>query len=112
MEGCIFCRIIKGEISSQKVYEDDRVLAFRDINPQAPVHIVIVLKEHLATLNDVEDYSLYGDVFKAIKKIALDNGLSEKGYRVVANCKEDAGQTVFHVHFHLLGGRVFKWPPG
>lgn len=112
MEGCIFCKIIKGEIPSQKVYEDEKVLAFRDINPQAPVHIVIVPKEHIATLNEVEDYSVYENVFRTIRKVVFDSGLSENGYRVVANCKENAGQTVFHVHFHLLGGRVFKWPPG
>ena len=112
--GCLFCKIMKGEIPSTKVYEDDYVYAFRDINPQAPEHVVVIPKEHIASANAVtaENSVHVAHVFEAIPKIAKDLGFSEQGYRVVNNCGESAGQTVFHIHFHLMGGREFGWPAG
>ncbi len=110
---CIFCKIINKEIESKIVYEDDRCVAFEDINPQAPVHILVVPKKHISALRkaDEEDRELLGHVLKIASKIALEKGL-EKGYRIVVNDGEEAGQTVFHIHFHLLGGREMGWPPG
>lgn len=106
MEDCIFCKIIKGEIPSQKVYEDEDILAFKDINPLAPVHILVIPKKHIETTNDLEevDELIIGKIFTIIKKLAKENNL-ENGYRVVNNCGEDGGQEVKHLHFHLLGGR-------
>lgn len=106
MENCIFCKIIKGEIPSQKVYEDDEILAFKDINPLAPVHILVIPKKHIETTNDLEeiDEPVIGKIFTVIKKLAKENNL-ENGYRIVNNCGEDGGQEVKHLHFHLLGGR-------
>ena len=103
---CLFCKIINGEIPSDKVYENDRVYAFRDIAPQAPTHVVIVPKMHIASANDItaENASVVADIYEAIPEIAKSLGLSESGYRIVNNCGKDAGQTVFHIHFHLLGG--------
>ncbi len=111
---CLFCRIAQGEIPSTKVYEDDRVLAFRDINPQAPVHVLVVPKEHLSDLNDLspERQALGGHILNVLAHLAEQEGLKTQGYRVVANTGENAGQTVPHLHFHLLGGRGFGWPPG
>ncbi len=109
---CIFCKIISREISSNIIFEDEKIVAFKDVNPQAPVHIVIIPREHISTLNDVTDYTLYSDLFKAIQKLAVEMRIDRNGYRVVANCNGDALQSVFHIHFHLLGGRVFRWPPG
>lgn len=106
MKDCIFCKIIKGEIPSQKVYEDEDILAFKDINPLAPVHILVIPKKHIETTNDLEevDELIIGKIFTIIKKLAKENNL-ENGYRVVNNCGEDGGQEVKHLHFHLLGGR-------
>lgn len=103
---CLFCKIINGEIPSDKVYENDRVYAFRDIAPQAPTHVVIVPKMHIASANDItaDNASVVADIYEAIPEIAKSLGLSESGYRIVNNCGKDAGQTVFHIHFHLLGG--------
>lgn len=112
MVDCIFCKIIRKEIPSQAVYENDSIYAFRDINPKAPVHIMIVPKKHFPTLNQTEDFSIYPDIFRAVTEIAKQEGIDEKGYRVVANCNDDGGQTVYHIHFHLLGGRFMHWPPG
>ncbi len=114
MGKCLFCRIAAGEIESSKVYEDDEILAFNDINPQAPVHVVVIPKKHIASLNEIEvgDSDLFGNLFLKVKKTAELLNLDKNGYRVVANCGEDGGQTVGHVHFHLLGGRSLKWPPG
>lgn len=114
MEGCIFCKIVRGEIPARLVYEDDHVVAFPDINPQAPVHLLIIPKRHIPTLSDLsaDDRSLAADILLVAKELAARNGLAEAGYRLVANCNESAGQTVFHLHFHLLGGRQFGWPPG
>jgi histidine triad (HIT) family protein len=111
---CLFCRIIAREIPGSIVYEDDRVLAFNDINPQAPVHVLIVPKRHIETLNDLtpEDDGLIGEVVRRAAAIAKARGLSAGGFRTVFNTNRDAGQTVFHIHLHLLGGRSMQWPPG
>lgn len=109
-----FEKIIKREIQADIVYEDDDLLAFRDINPQAPVHILVIPKRRIPTLNDLdpEDGGLVGDMVLAARKIAADEGLSEDGYRLVFNCNEHGGQSVYHIHLHLLGGRRMAWPPG
>ena len=103
---CLFCKIIKGEIPSNKVYEDDAVFAFRDIEPQAPVHILIIPKEHIASANDLNDENsaIVGHIFSVAAKIAKSEGIAEGGYRIVNNCGADGGQTVGHLHFHMLGG--------
>ena len=114
MADCLFCRIIAREAPGRIVYEDDRVLAFEDINPQAPTHVLIVPKRHIASLNDLaaEDDGIVGEVVRRAAAIAKERGLSAGGYRVVFNTNRNAGQTVFHIHLHLLGGRSFHWPPG
>jgi histidine triad (HIT) family protein len=114
MSDCLFCKFVSGEIEPQTVFEDDDVLAFRDINPQAPCHILIVPKKHISTLNDLtpENAELMGKLYLAAAKVAKQEGLDEAGYRTVINCNEQAGQTVFHIHLHLLGGRRMSWPPG
>ncbi len=106
MDDCIFCKIINGKIPSNKVYEDDDVLAFKDINPQMPVHIIVIPKKHIKSIADltIADEALIGKVFTAINKIAKDLNISEDGFRVISNCGENAGQTVQHLHFHILGG--------
>lgn len=111
---CLFCKIIAGEIPADIIFESEAAIAFRDINPQAPTHVLIIPRQHVATINDIESEheSLVGGLFSAAKAIAEDEGLSEDGYRVVMNCNEAAGQTVFHLHLHLLGGRRLDWPPG
>ena len=113
MSDCLFCKIIAGEIPSNKVYEDDEILAFNDVAPQAPVHFLIVPKKHMASLDDTtdEDAALLAHIMLKIKDIARDLGL-KNGYRVVNNCGEDGFQTVKHLHFHLLGKRKMTWPPG
>jgi len=114
MTDCIFCKIAAGEIPSTNVYEDDQVLAFNDLNPQAPTHVLIVPKKHIATLNDVEaeDAELIGQMHLAAKRLAVEAGFAEAGYRTVFNCNRDAAQSVFHIHMHLLAGRRMTWPPG
>ena len=114
MDSCLFCKIVQGDIPAKVVYEDDTVLAFEDIAPVAPVHILIIPKAHIPTLTDLdgETAAVAADIYRAVASIARAKGLTESGYRVVANCGEKAGQTVFHIHFHLLGGRDFAWPPG
>lgn len=111
---CLFCKIIKGEIPSNKVYEDDAVFAFRDIEPQAPVHILIIPKDHIASANELNDENsaIVGHIFSVAAKIAKSEGIAEGGYRIVNNCGADGGQTVGHLHFHMLGGRSLQWPPG
>ena len=111
---CIFCKIVAGEIPSTKVYEDDKILAFNDIEPQAPVHIIIIPKEHIPSANAINENNadVIAHIFKTIPKIAKEAGVSESGYRVVNNCGKDGGQTVMHLHFHLTGGRQFGWPAG
>lgn len=110
---CIFCKIINGEIPSTKVYENESVLAFRDIAPQAPSHIVLIPKKHYTDILDIpSDSNEMNEILKAIKEIAKIEGMEESGFRVVNNCKSDGQQTVFHVHFHILGKRQLTWPPG
>lgn len=114
MTDCLFCKIASGEIKGDIIFQDDDVLAFRDINPQAPVHALVIPKKHISTLNDLQtdDANLIGKMLFAAKTIAKDEGIAEAGYRTVFNCNAQAGQTVFHIHLHLLGGRVMHWPPG
>lgn len=112
MSDCIFCKMVAGIIKPDIVYEDADVLAFRDINPQAPVHILVIPKLHIATLNDLEDPSLAGKLLQTISLLAKQEGLAEEGYRTVINCNQNGGQEVFHLHLHLLGGRRLVWPPG
>jgi len=114
MQDCLFCKIAGGEIPSKKAYEDDQVVVFHDISPVAPVHVLIVPKKHLASTNDLSEAEsgLIVHVFKVAVKVASELGLSENGYRIVNNCGKDGGQTVEHLHFHLLGGRYLDWPPG
>ena len=114
MADCLFCKIIHREIPATLVYEDDRVVAFNDINPQAPTHVLVVPKRHVATLNEVgtEDDRLVGELVRRAVAIAKERGLSAGGFRTVFNTNRDAGQTVFHIHLHLLGGRAMTWPPG
>ncbi len=111
---CLFCKMIAGDIPADVVYEDEQVFAFRDINPQAPTHVLIIPKKHIPTLNDAapEDEALVGHIMRTAAKIAGDEGFAEEGYRVAMNCNAAAGQTVFHIHLHLLGGRNLGWPPG
>jgi histidine triad (HIT) family protein len=114
MSPCLFCSIINHEINASIVYEDDRVVAFNDINPQAPTHVLIVPRRHIASLSDLtaDDDELVGELVRRAAAIATDRGISAGGYRTVFNTNRDAGQTVFHIHLHLLGGRTMHWPPG
>jgi len=114
MGDCLFCKMVNGSIKPDVVYENDAVLAFNDINPQAPVHVLVVPKKHIATLNDLqpEHDVLVGEMYLTAKKVAEVMGVAESGYRTVMNCNEGAGQSVFHVHLHVLGGRRMEWPPG
>jgi histidine triad (HIT) family protein len=114
MTDCIFCRIASGDIPASVVYQDDQVVAFRDLNPQAPTHVLVVPRRHVATLNDLgeADAELVGRMYLAARQIAADEGIAERGYRTVFNCNADAGQSVFHLHLHVLGGRPMGWPPG
>jgi histidine triad (HIT) family protein len=114
MSDCLFCKIAAGEIPSKEVYSDEEFYAFEDIHPQAPTHVLIVPKKHFSTLNDIGDGDapLMGKLVVLASRIARERGLDTKGYRLNANCLESAGQSVFHIHFHLLGGRPFGWPPG
>ena len=114
MKDCVFCRILKKEIPARFVHQDADVVAFEDLNPQAPVHILVIPRLHLATLNEVgeDQANLIGRVVSVAVGIARERGLEESGYRLVANCQAAAGQSVFHIHFHMLGGRSFRWPPG
>jgi histidine triad (HIT) family protein len=111
---CLFCKIIAGDIPAEVVYEDEQVLAFRDIGPQAPTHVLVIPKKHIATLNDLQDSDaeLVGRMMLAAKAVAEKEGIAEAGYRTVFNCNAGAGQTVFHIHLHILGGRPMSWPPG
>jgi histidine triad (HIT) family protein len=111
---CLFCKIAAGEIPSKRVHEDDELLAFEDIKPEAPVHILIVPRRHISTLNDLQsgDDALVGSMLRRAALIAKERGISESGYRTVMNFNSHAGQTVFHIHLHLLGGRRLSWPPG
>lgn len=114
MADCLFCKIITREIPASIVYEDDRVLAFNDINPQAPTHVLVVPKRHIESLNELaaSDDAIVGELVRRAAAIAKERGISAGGFRTVFNTNRDAGQTVFHIHLHLLGGRVMHWPPG
>ncbi len=111
---CIFCGIVEGKIASKKVYEDDEVLAFHDINPQAPVHILVIPKKHISTLRDIseDDKDLIFKLLSVCNKISDDQGIGERGYRIVINTNPHGGQTVYHLHLHVIGGRQMRWPPG
>jgi histidine triad (HIT) family protein len=114
MENCLFCKIATGAIPSNIVYQDEDVVAFVDINPQAPKHILLIPRQHIASIADLtlEDGPILAKLFTTVKKLAHDMGIDEKGYRFLTNVGPDAGQSVFHLHFHLLGGRKLGWPPG
>ena len=114
MEECLFCKIVNGEMDTDVVYEDEKVIAFEDIDPQAPVHLLIVPKRHISTLLDLssEDNALVGHIYQVANQLSREYEIADKGFRIVSNCKKEGGQTVFHIHFHLLGGRSLQWPPG
>jgi histidine triad (HIT) family protein len=114
MSECIFCKIAEGEIPAEVVYETPEVVAFRDLNPQAPTHVLVIPRKHISTTNDLTeaDAPLMGKLHLAAKEVAHSEGIAEAGYRTVINCNAGAGQTVFHIHLHLLGGRPMGWPPG
>jgi histidine triad (HIT) family protein len=114
MTDCLFCKIVENKIPAKILYEDDKVIAFRDINPQAPVHILVIPRQHLATLNAVETQhnALIGHMISSAQRLAEIEGVADSGYRLVMNCNSDGGQTVYHIHLHLLGGRSLHWPPG
>ena len=114
MNECLLCKMVSGVIPCDKVHENEYVLAFRDIDPKAPTHILIIPKKHITTLNEINenDQDLLGELLLTAKKIAKDEGIDTSGYRTVFNCNSDGGQTVFHIHMHLLGGRPMAWPPG
>jgi histidine triad (HIT) family protein len=111
---CLFCKIINGDIPADIIHESEDAIAFRDINPQAPTHVLIIPRQHIATINDLgpDDHATVGALFGLAKDIAAREGIAGPGYRVVMNCNEGAGQSVFHIHLHLLGGRQLGWPPG
>jgi histidine triad (HIT) family protein len=114
MSTCLFCRIASGEIPAKKVYEDDRLVAFDDINPQAPMHVLVIPRAHIATVNDLDKGhdALVGEMVRRGAAIAAERGYAQSGYRTVFNCNAHAGQAVFHIHLHVLGGRALGWPPG
>jgi histidine triad (HIT) family protein len=111
---CLFCRIAAGQIPAKIVYQDEHLVAFRDINPQAPMHVLVIPRRHVSTLNDLtgEDDALVGEMIRRAAALARDEGYADRGYRAVFNCNAEAGQTVFHIHLHVLGGRSLGWPPG
>lgn len=111
---CLFCKIVQQEIPAEIVYDSERILAFKDINPQAPHHILVIPRQHIATINDItsDDLSLVGEIVHTAKELAAELGIANHGYRILFNTNGDAGQVVFHIHLHLLGGRQLQWPPG
>jgi histidine triad (HIT) family protein len=111
---CLFCKIAAGQIPATIVHQDERLVAFKDVNPQAPMHVLIIPRRHIATLNDLaeSDDALAGEMIRRAASLASEQGHGDRGYRTVFNCNADAGQTVFHVHLHVLGGRKLSWPPG
>ena len=114
MSECLFCKMVAGEIQPDVVYEDEEVLAFRDVNPQAPLHVLVIPKAHIATTNDLDadNAAVVGKLYLAAKQIAEEEGVAAPGYRMVMNCNAGAGQSVYHIHLHVLGGRAMHWPPG
>ncbi len=114
MDNCLFCKIINGEITAKKVYENEHIIAFNDIDPKAPIHILVIPKKHIRSINELNssDINLAGEIILAAKKIAKDQGIDSKGFRVVFNTNDDGGQTVYHIHMHIMGGRQMQWPPG
>lgn len=114
MADCLFCKIIAGEIPGTFVYQDDQLVVLRDINPQAPLHVLVIPRTHIASLNDLtpEDDALVGSMFRRAAALAKDHGYDQRGYRAVFNTNREAGQTVFHIHLHVLAGRGLTWPPG
>ncbi len=112
MTDCLFCQIVRGEIPAKIVAQDDQYVAFRDVNPQAPTHVLVIPRVHVATLNDVKDGALLSGLLTKARELARKEGLADRGYRVVINTNPDGGQTVFHLHAHILGGRAMHWPPG
>lgn len=114
MHDCLFCKIETGEIPAQKVYDGEDAFSIKDINPQAPVHLLIIPKKHVSTILEIEstDHELIGSIFSVANHLAKENNLAESGFRLVLNCGSGAGQSVFHIHYHLLGGRPMNWPPG
>ena len=114
MEDCLFCKIVKKEIPARIVFENEKMIAFEDINPQAPLHILLIPKDHFASLNEIpeEKKDILADLLLLARQIAKEKGISEAGYRIVINTEKESGQAVFHIHFHLLGGRQMTWPPG
>lgn len=111
---CLFCKIAAKEIPAKILYEEKHIIAFHDVKPQAPHHVLIIPRKHIATINDIqfEDNELIGDMMLVAKKLAADLKIADAGYRVIMNCNQDGGQAVYHIHFHLLGGRQMGWPPG
>ncbi|MGV7220876.1 MAG: histidine triad nucleotide-binding protein [Nitrospinales bacterium] len=114
MDDCLFCKIDRGEIPAEKVYDGEGVFAIRDVNPQAPVHLLILPKKHFSTIMEIEDedQKMIGSIFTVANKLAKENGLTDAGFRMILNCGRGAGQSVFHIHYHLMGGRALNWPPG
>jgi histidine triad (HIT) family protein len=112
MTDCLFCKMVAGDIKPDVVFENDHILAFRDINPQAPIHILIIPKVHIATLNDLNDTRLGGEILEVATALAKQLGIATDGYRALFNCNNNGGQAVYHLHLHLLGGRQMAWPPG
>jgi histidine triad (HIT) family protein len=114
MSPCLFCRIVEGDVPGRIVHSDDRIVAFEDVNPQAPLHVLVIPRRHIATLNDLssDDEPLVGALIRRAAAIAADRGYRERGYRTVLNCNADGGQSVYHLHVHLLAGRGMTWPPG
>ena len=114
MSDCLFCAIVDGKIKANLVYQDDAVLAFKDVAPKAPVHILIIPRKHIVSVLDIDagDGAVIGQIFQVAGRLAREQGIAESGFRVVANSGADAGQSVFHLHYHLLGGRQMSWPPG
>ena len=114
MKECLFCKVVDKEIPAEIVFENDKLLAFKDIDPHAPIHILIIPKEHITTTNDlkIEHKELLGDMFLTATKLASEYDIAEDGYRTIFNCNKNGGQSVYHIHLHLMGGRQMKWPPG
>jgi len=111
---CLFCKILSGDIPADIIHESDSAIAFRDINPKAPTHVLIIPRKHISTINDIteDEHAIVGSLYSVARDVARAEGIAEEGYRAVMNCNEAAGQTVFHIHLHLLGGRALGWPPG